>query len=188
MTLWPWKRPIRPPHLLTTKTKPIKKNPQVTLPPTLTQPQSGRETNGFRGLLQSCQSRNKAQHLHTWFNARAHRNNPRPQQFQHTFLVLTPELWGLQQLPWSPSTPCTNVTGEEFCYSLVHTGQKIHLLGFALDLNTDCGWKDRSSSSRALHWDHSSNIPPGTAFLWQSSNWTGNCTASEPRGNSYSDF
>lgn len=87
------------------------------------------------------------------------------------------------------STPWANVTGEDFCYSsLVHTGQKIHLLGFALDLNTDCGWKARSSSSRALHWDHSSNIPPGTAFLWQSSNWTGNCIPSEPRGNSYSDF
>lgn len=30
------------------------------------------------------------------------RNNPRPQQFQHTLPVLTPKLWGLQQLPWSP--------------------------------------------------------------------------------------
>lgn len=135
--------------------------------------------------------RNKAQHctpgsaLHTWLSTRL---TATPQSTTVTTHI--PRLWGLLgQLPWPLQDSCANGTGQDFCYSsLLHTGQKTHLLGSALILNTDYGCKGSSSSCRAPQWDHKSSIPPGPAFLWLSPSCTGNWIPSGPRGNSYSDF
>lgn len=174
VTLWPWRRPTCPPHFLITKPKHIKKTPKSLCH----QPKHSHCQKRKQSLQRPFteQSGSASAHL---LQCKGSQNNPDPK---------SPNTHSLFSLPSSGIAGVALITPVQMwlgriCYpSLAHTGQKIHLLGFALNLDTDYGWEGSSCSSRAPHWDHSSNIPPGTAFLWQSSSWTGNCNPSEPEG------
>lgn len=184
VTLWPWRRPICPLHFLVTNPKHIKK-PQSHQPEhSHCQADKPMPSEAFPELS----GRNKAQHC-TPGPVQGSQQHPRPQQPQHTFPALTPKLWGLQQLPWSPQ----------------HRLCKCHWTAFLLLIiswhrsENPCAWlcsrpeyrlwlKGSSSSSRAPHWDHKSHIPPGTAFLWLCPNWTGHWIPNEPWVSSYSDL
>lgn len=105
VTLWPWRRPIHPPHFLITKPKHIKKTQShsATKPNTAT---ISKRKQCLQRPFTELTGRNKAQHLHTWFSARAHRTSPDPNSPNTPSLFLTAKLWGLQQLPWSPLSKC----------------------------------------------------------------------------------
>lgn len=141
------------------------KNPKVTLPPTQTQSLSGRETKTFRGC-QRAPSQEQGSASAPLLQCKGSQEQAQTTTVPTHIPCSHSQALGIAAAALiTPASPVQ--TWQDFCYSsLVHTGQKIHLLGFALDLNTDFGWKGRSSSSRAPHWDHSSNTPPGTAFLW----------------------
>lgn len=87
------------------KTQTHQKNPQVTLPPTQTQSLSEEKAKPPEAFYRAVRLS-----ICTPASVQGLTEQPRPQESQHTFPVLTPKLWDCRSCS---DHPCANVTGQD---------------------------------------------------------------------------